>query len=64
MNRENEELLSVYQEGPRRPGVCRPWEEKAAELPGITGDAELVRRIWEEVDSLPYLYAWHCLVSF
>ncbi len=55
---------SVYQQGPRRPGVCIPWEEKLAELPQITGDAELCRRVWEDVDGLAYTYIWHCLVSF
>jgi hypothetical protein len=48
----------------RRPGVCIPWEEKLAELPPITGDARLVRRVWEDVDGLAYVYIWHCLVSF
>ncbi len=48
----------------RPPGVCIPWEEKLAELPPISGDEELVREVWEEVDSLAYTYVWHCLVSF
>ncbi|RME91673.1 MAG: hypothetical protein D6766_11505 [Verrucomicrobia bacterium] len=48
----------------RAPGVCVPWAEKAAELPEITGDAELVRRVWEEVDSLGYTFIWQCLLSF
>ncbi len=47
-----------------RPGVCIPWAEKLAELPEITGDADLVRRVWEDIDSLAYVYIWHCLVSF
>lgn len=46
------------------PGVCIPWEEKRAELPGITGDAALVRRIWEANDAWAYTYAWQCLLSF
>jgi len=48
----------------RAPGVCIPWDEKVKELPEITGDAELVRRIWEETDALAYTYVWQCLVSF
>jgi len=48
----------------RAPGVCVPWDEKLAELPPITGDAGLVERIWENVDSLGYLYIWQCLLSF
>jgi len=46
------------------PGVCQPWEEKKKELPKISGDEELVKRVWEETDGLAYLYVWQCLVSF
>lgn len=45
-------------------GVCIPWEEKLKELPAIQGDADLARRIWEEVDSLGYMFIWQLLVSF
>jgi len=48
----------------RKPFVCIPWEEKRKEFPPITGDEELVRKIWEDVDALAYLYIWHCLLSF
>jgi hypothetical protein len=47
-----------------RPGVCIPWEQKLKELPNIPGDKELVRRVWEDVDALGYLYIWHVLLSF
>ena len=48
----------------RLPGVCIPWEEKAKELPPITGDEQIVRKVWEDVDSLAYMYIWQLLVSF
>ena len=48
----------------RPPGVCVPWEEKLMELPEISGDTELVKKIWEDIDALGYTYIWHCLVSF
>jgi len=48
----------------REPGVGIPWEEKKKDLPPIVGDPTLVKQVWEEVDSLAYLYIWHCLVSF
>jgi hypothetical protein len=48
----------------RPPGTCIPWDEKVKELPEISGDAELVRRVWEETDALGYLYIWHCLLAF
>ena len=34
------------------PGSCVPWEVKREELPAITGDPELVERVWRQVDSL------------
>jgi hypothetical protein len=48
----------------RPPGTCIPWEEKRAELSRITGDEQIVRRAWEDVDSLGYMYIWQILLSF
>jgi len=48
----------------RPPGSCVPWEEKKKELPQITGDQELVKRQWEEIDALGYMYIWQILLSF
>lgn len=48
----------------RAPGVCIPWEEKLKELPEIRGDEDLVKRVWEDVDALGYVYIWQCLLSF
>jgi len=45
------------------PGVCISWEEKLKELPNITGDKELARRIWEDVDTFAYIYIWQLLLS-
>lgn len=47
-----------------RPGVCLPWEIKARELPTVSGDAALVRRVWDDIEGLAYLYIWHVLLSF
>lgn len=58
---ENE---SVNHPARSRPGVCIPWEDKRRELPALTGDAQLVQRVWEDIDALAYTYIWHCLVSF
>ncbi len=33
-------------------GICQSWEEKVRELPEITGDREMVRRIWDEIEGL------------
>lgn len=47
-----------------QPGVCFPWEQKVRELPEITGDKELLRRIWENIDALGNTFIWQCLLSF
>ncbi len=46
------------------PGVCIPWERKKSELPPISGDEALVKRIWEELDGFGNMYIWQCLLSF
>jgi hypothetical protein len=48
----------------RPPGVCVPWDEKKKELPPIVGDEALVKKVWEENDSLAYVYIWQLLLSF
>ena len=48
----------------RKPGVCVPWDEKRRELSQIKGDEELVKKVWEDVDALAYMYIWQCLLSF
>ncbi|MEW6743209.1 MAG: uroporphyrinogen decarboxylase family protein [Planctomycetota bacterium] len=47
-----------------KPGVCFPWEAKLKELPEIAGDKELLRRVWEAIDSLGNTYIWQLLLSF
>lgn len=56
--------MTESNEAERKPGFCIPWKEKLEELPEITGDRDLVQRVWEETDALGYVYIWHCLVSF
>lgn len=46
------------------PGVCIDWEQKRKELGDIVGDEELIRRVWQDIDGLAYIYIWHCLLSF
>ncbi len=48
----------------RPPGTCIPWEEKLKELPDISGDSELIQRVWEDNDALGYMYIWQILLSF
>jgi len=46
-----------------RPGVCFPWEEKVKEYPKILGDPKIVQKVWEELDTLGYLYLWFCVMQ-
>jgi len=46
------------------PGSCIPWSEKKKEIPSISGDEELLKRIWEDVDYFGYMFIWQCLLSF
>jgi len=48
----------------RAPGVCIAWEEQVQQLPPIRGDEQIVKRVWEEIDALGYMYIWQCLLSF
>ena len=47
-----------------RPGACLRWEEKLRDLPPLTGQPELVRQVWEEVDSHAYNFIWNLLLCF
>lgn len=47
-----------------KPGVCLPWEEKLKELPPITGDPGLIRKVWEDIEALGNTYIWQMLLSF
>jgi hypothetical protein len=46
------------------PGVCYPWADKVRELPEITGDRDLIRRVWEDIDAFGNTYIWQLLLSF
>ena len=56
--------MSEQQKPKLKPGVCIPWEQKLKELPEISGDKQLVQKVWEDIDALAYVYIWHCLLSF
>ena len=59
------EGLPAWITAPRsRPGSCRAFDEKLKELPPISGDPALVRRVWDDVDGLAYTYIWHLVLSF
>jgi hypothetical protein len=45
-------------------GVCTPWEAVLPELPPLTGDAQLAKKIWDDVEGLGNLFIWQVLLSF
>jgi hypothetical protein len=63
---DRKKLVGMAGQPKRRvaPGVCFPWEDKVKTLPPIPGDAELARRIWEQVDAFGNMYIWQLLLSF
>ncbi|MBP7949433.1 MAG: hypothetical protein KA004_07235 [Verrucomicrobiales bacterium] len=46
------------------PGVCFPWEEKVKGLPEVSGDKDLIRKIWNDLEGLANTYIWQLLLSF
>jgi len=52
------------QETKQKAGVCIPWTEKLKEIPEISGDKEIAKRIWEEIDAMGNMFIWQCLLSF
>jgi hypothetical protein len=40
------------------PKMVTPWEAKRAELGGVQGDEDLIRRPWEMLESMAYIWLW------
>jgi len=45
-------------------GTVVPWPQQREEMLEMTGDEQLVRKNWEEIDAWTYSFLWHCVVSF
>jgi hypothetical protein len=56
--------MNEQDEPKRPPGTVVTWEEKRQEIPKITGDEELIKRIWQDCDAMAYMYIWQVLLSF
>jgi hypothetical protein len=56
--------MSNHPQSTVKPGVCLPWAERVKELPEITGDPNLIRKIWEDIDTFGNMYIWQLLLSF
>jgi uroporphyrinogen-III decarboxylase len=64
--RDRAQLAGLAGRAPPRisPGTCYAWEQKVQQLPEITGDKTLLRRVWEDIDSLGNMFIWQMLLSF
>jgi hypothetical protein len=40
------------------PRMVTPWEVKKAELGGVTGDEDLIRKPWETLETMGYAWLW------
>ena len=45
-------------------GRAFPGRRSARKFRQISGDEQLVKRVWEDVDALGYMYIWQVLLSF
>jgi len=41
-----------------RPKMVTPWDEQCSELGGVPGNEDLIRRSWEQLESLAYTWIW------
>lgn len=41
------------------PGVAFPWEERLKQMSEIKGDPEIIKKEWENLDALAYLFTWY-----
>ena len=62
--RQNLPGLNARPQPRPRPGTCFPWEERIKDLPEITGSPDLVRKVWEDIESLGNMFIWQLLLSF
>lgn len=46
------------------PGIVRSWDDQAPFSPPISGDPEIVRRIWNNCEGLGNMFIWQVLLSF
>ena len=46
---------------PAYPLMVTPWETKKAELGGVHGDEDMIRKPWESLESAAYLWLWSWL---
>ncbi|MCC7338547.1 MAG: hypothetical protein IT422_25930 [Pirellulaceae bacterium] len=54
----------LQREHPRPAGTVVPWTQQRQDMPEMTGDEQLVKQTWEEIDAWTYSFLWHCVVSF
>jgi hypothetical protein len=46
-----------------KPGVLIPFEEKLKEYGSITGDADIIKKAWEDIEEYATRFVWMCLTD-
>jgi hypothetical protein len=46
-----------------RPGVLKPFEEKLREYEGMTGDEDVIRKAWENIEVYANRFVWMVLTD-
>jgi hypothetical protein len=60
MARETSDGMAKYRP---RPGSLIPFDEKIREYKGITGDPEIVRKAWANIEEYAARFVWMCLTD-
>jgi hypothetical protein len=47
-----------------KPMTCMDWEAKRAEIENAIENEELTKKIWDDCESMAYIYIYHVLLSF
>ena len=45
-------------------GDRKRLKDKARELPEVTGDPAMVKRVWQQLDGMGNMFIWQLLLSF
>ncbi len=64
VNTEEDRTMNEEHKNSLRPGVCIPWEERRKEYEQMMGNEDIVKKAYEDLDLLAYLYIWFVLIQF
>jgi len=56
--------MSGFEDSKLQPGICIPWDEKVKDIQEICGDEDIIKTVWEDIESFGNMFIWQCLLSF